>query len=204
MSPDGRFSQLWKGDRFTRKILHFVIDEAQCISLWGEFRHEYLNIGNLRFLIPETIPFYVASATLPSPVLLDITDILCLRPNETEHIVMSCDRPDVHLVVRPIKHHIRTYHDLAFLLPKDFVEGITPPPDPFLVFFDSTKATEHAVHALQKYLPPELRDKIRYFHAGMTQTYREDESDKFKGGETWGMMATSSFGMVSEFQAVSF
>lgn len=174
------------------------MDEAQCISLWGDFRKEYLLIGNLRYLIPETIPFYIASATLPSPVLCDISEILRLRPNKTEHVTLSCDRPDIHLAVRQIQHPNHTFHDLAFLLPAgDYVEGITSPPEPFLAFFDSQKTTEQAVYALQMLLPARLRHKIRYFHAGMSDTYRDDEYESLQSGAIWGLFATKAFGLVS-------
>lgn len=166
--------------------------------MWGEFRNESLNIGNLRFLVPKTIPFYVASATLPAPVLDDITDILRLRRNRIDYVKLSCDRPGIHLVVRPIKYRINTYHDLAFLLPgEDYVHGVTAPLEPFLVFFDNTKATEHTVHALHKLMPSELQDKITWFHAGMSPAYREAEAERLKTGKRWGLFTTALFGLVS-------
>lgn len=154
----------------------------------------------LRLLIPETIPFYVASATLPAPVLLDVTEILRLQIEQTEHVTQSNDRPEIHLVVRGIKFAINTYQDLAFLLPENFIEGVSPPPSKFLVFFDNTKAAEAAVRALRPMLAPALRDKIKYFHAGLTQTYREDEYEALKNGETWGLFVTAAFGMVSNLK----
>lgn len=202
MQTDGGFSKLWKKPSFTSKILHFVFDEGHCISQWGSFRLEYLHIGMLRLLIPDTIPFYVASATLPAPVLLDITEILRLRLDQTEYITQSNDRPDIHLVVRGIKFALHTFQDLAFLLPENYIEGLTPPPPKFLVFFDNTKVAEAAVRVLRMRLPPALRDKIKYFHAGMTQTYREEEYESLKGGVTWGLFVTAAFGMVSNIRAI--
>lgn len=149
-----------------------------------------------------SIPFYVASATLPAPVLLDITDILCLRLDETEHITQSNDRPDIHLLVRGIKFAIHTYQDLAFLLPENYIEGLTPPPPKFLVFFDNTKAAEAAVRTLRLMLPPALRDKIKYFHAGLTQTYCEEKYESLKSRVTWGLFVTAAFGMVSNIRTI--
>jgi ATP-dependent DNA helicase RecQ len=87
--------ELWKKAHFTKRILCFIFDEGHCISNWGTFRREYLSVGALRYLIPETIPFYVASATLPPNILLDVTNILHLRRNETENIIRSNDRPEI-------------------------------------------------------------------------------------------------------------
>ncbi|KAF7969654.1 hypothetical protein HWV62_26757 [Athelia sp. TMB] len=198
MQNDGinGFAKLWRKPRFTNKILYFVFDEGHCISQWNSFRKEYLTICTLRYLIPERIPFYVASATLPAPVLLDVSEILRLRSSETEHVTLSCDRPDIHLVARPILYPLNTFHDLSFLtqVPPNFVDGVMPPPPTFLAFFDCTKTTEKVLHAARADLPPELRDKIRYFHAGMSQAYREEMYDLLDRGILWGLYATVAFG----------
>ncbi|KAF7981237.1 hypothetical protein HWV62_34599 [Athelia sp. TMB] len=189
------FANLWKKPQFTNKILYFVFDEGHCISKWSSFRQEYLTIGTLRFLIPDRIPFFVASGTLPNPVRLDVSDILQLRQNEIEYITLSCDRPNIHLVARPIQYPINSFKDLAFLAPKDYCEGITPPPDSFLVFFDSTTVTEQALLALRAEMAPELHDKVAYFHAGMSQAYREEKYQALKDGILWGLFVTIAFGM---------
>ena len=44
----------------TKRILSFIFDEGHCIIQWNKFRKEYLRVGNLQYLIPEKIPFYVA------------------------------------------------------------------------------------------------------------------------------------------------
>ncbi|KAF7964920.1 hypothetical protein HWV62_1645 [Athelia sp. TMB] len=192
----GGFTKLWKRPQFTNQILYFVFDEGHCISQWSSFRREYLTVCTLRYLIPDKIPFYIASATLPAPVLLEISEIMRLRSSETEYITLSCDWPDIHLVARPIKYPIHTFHDLAFLsqVPPDFVDGVSPPPPKFIAFFDSTKVTEQALHAGRTNLPRALHKKIRYFHAGMTQAYREEMYELLRKGEIWGLYATKAFG----------
>ena len=134
---------LWRKPKFMLQLLCFIFDEGHCISQWGAFRNEYLLLGNLQYLIPEDIPFYVASATLPLDVLLDVTKILRLQ-RETEHITCSNDRPNIHLVIREIKYTVSSYTDLAFLIPDNFKEG-DDPPNKFLVFFDNTKEAEAAI-----------------------------------------------------------
>jgi superfamily II DNA helicase RecQ len=189
---------LWRKPKFTSRLLCFIFDEGHCISQWGSFRNEYLLLGNLRYLIPETIPFYIASATLPLEVLLDVTKILHLRPRETEHITCSNDRPNIHLVVREIKYSVSSYADLAFLIPDNFKQG-DDPPDKFLVFFDNTKEAEAAIRYLRSRLPSSLWEKIKWFHSTMTPWYREEEFEAFKTSELWGLCVTDAFGMVSSF-----
>jgi len=52
--------KLWKKPKFTSRILNFIFDKGHCISEWGKFRKKYLYVGSLCYLIPDTIPFYVA------------------------------------------------------------------------------------------------------------------------------------------------
>jgi superfamily II DNA helicase RecQ len=189
--------KLWEKPKFTSRILNFIFDEGHCISQWGKFRKEYLHVGSLRYLIPDAIPFYVASATLPASVLLDVVDILRLRSENIEHIIRSNDRPDIHLMVRGLVFPANSFKDLTFLIPKGFKEG-DPPPPKFIVFFDNTKETERATKYLRTLLPDSLRNKIMYFHSTMTQPFREDEFEAMKSSETWGLCATDAFGMVCD------
>lgn len=189
-------TDMLEAPQVSSKVLYIVFDEGHCVSQWGKtFRNHYLHVGNIRYLLPNKIPFYVASATLPPDILQDVTEILRLRTDKTEKIITSNDRPNIHLVVRPMEHSISSYRDLAFLIPDGFKLG-DPPPPKFLVFFDNTTATEGAIHYLRSRLPPELRDKIKYFHATMTTGYREENFEKFATDDTWGLTVTDSFGMV--------
>jgi superfamily II DNA helicase RecQ len=58
-------AMFWSKAHVTKRLLYFVFDKGHCISQWNTFRKEYQYLGDLRYLIPETIPFYVTSATLP-------------------------------------------------------------------------------------------------------------------------------------------
>ena len=188
---------LWKKPKVTKRILSFIFDEGHCISQWNKFRKEYLRVGNLRYLIPGKIPFYVASATLPPPVLLDIVEILKLRPQNTVHIIYSNDRPEIRLMVRGLVCAASSFQDLAFLIPKNYREGDAPIL-PFLIFFDNTKESERACKYLRTLLPQSLWLKIRWFHSTMTQYFREDKAEAMKTGDVWGLCCTRSEEHTSE------
>ncbi|KAF8983860.1 P-loop containing nucleoside triphosphate hydrolase protein [Cyathus striatus] len=121
--------------KVTSRILNFIFDEGHCISQWGKFRKEYLNVGMLCYLIPEHIPFYIASATLLPDVVVEINDILRLCPANTEYILH--------------------FKDLAFLIPDE----LDVPPPKFVIYFDDTKETQEACKYLRAQLPELLKNK---------------------------------------------
>ncbi|KAF9501275.1 hypothetical protein BDN71DRAFT_1556789 [Pleurotus eryngii] len=61
--------------KFVSSILQVVFDEGHCISEWGKFRKGYTQLDILCSTIwsAENIPFYVASATLLTLVLHEIS-----------------------------------------------------------------------------------------------------------------------------------
>ncbi|TFY54480.1 hypothetical protein EVJ58_g8840 [Rhodofomes roseus] len=153
-------------------------------------------VGMLRHLIPNTVPFYVASATLPASLLVDVTELLQLCKDRTEHIIRSNDRPDIALGVQMMQHAAHTFKDLDFLIPDNFQEGDVPPPK-FLVFCNSVKETEAACKYLRRRLPHHLcQEKIKYFHASMSPFFRVDEYERFKSGDRYGLCVTDAFGML--------
>jgi ATP-dependent DNA helicase RecQ len=187
--------KLWKKPHVTKRIMSIIFDEGHCISTWNKFRNQYQRVGDLRYLIPEKVPFYVVSATLPPAVLLDIVEILKLRPKETVHIIYSNDRPEIRLSVRGLVCAASSFQDLAFLIPPNYQEG-DPPILPFLVFFDDTKEAERACKYLCTLLPRSLWHKIRWFHSTMTHHFREAQVEAVKAGDVWGLCCTDAFGMV--------
>ena len=118
---------LWKKTSVRKRLLNFIFDEGHCISQWGAFRKEYQHLGSLRYLIPEHVPFYIPSATLPPLVLLDIAEVLHLRTEQREYIMRSNDRPEICLVVRSLAFAAKSFQDLNFLIPDKFKEGDPPP-----------------------------------------------------------------------------
>ena len=152
-----RFELLWNKPDFVKCLLYVVIDEAHCVSQWASFRPEYGLLGRLRIFLPETIPFYVPSATLPPVVLRDVKKVLRLREANTFSLLRSNDRPDLILSARFMDHPASSYEDLKFLIPNDPCKERPPP---FLIFFDSKQEAEDAATALRSSLPIEHQDKI--------------------------------------------
>ena len=111
----------------------------------------------------------------------------------------SSDRPNVKIGVRKIKYALGTFTDLTFLIPAGIKVG-NPPLPKFLVFFNNIPDSIEAVAVLCWHLPLELRDRINWFNADMSPTFKEEELENLVGGETWGFCTTTLFGMVSTMQ----
>ncbi|KAF7421188.1 hypothetical protein PC9H_011708 [Pleurotus ostreatus] len=186
---------LLEDEKFASSILHIVFDEGHCISEWGKFRKDYTRLGALRHTIQsiERIPLYVASATLPESILVSIANTLQLRDERTRYILQSNDRPEVALLVRMLVYPANGYKDLEFLLPgKQYCDN---PPDKFIIFFDNTKEAEAARDVLRKRLSTANKKRVKHFHSTMTQEYRQEEYERFRRGEVWGICSTDAFGM---------
>ena len=195
MKPEGEFEKILKDTHFASHILSIVIDEAHCLTDWGDFHPEYRELGRLRFVLPA-VTLLVASATLTKHALSDIMEQLRMRMSKTIILRRSSDRPNIKIGVKKIKYALSSFADLAFLVPAGYKE--TDPPLPkFLVFFDNISDSIAAARFLRQRLPEALKDKIKWFNADMSVTFKETELDNLLTGKTRGLCTTTSFGMVS-------
>ncbi|THH15200.1 hypothetical protein EUX98_g9501 [Antrodiella citrinella] len=196
MKPGGEFEKLFKNPTFASRIVSVIFDEAHCISQWGTFRPEYKEIERLRYILPKDTLIAVASATFSDKILSDIKHTLHLRKDRLTYITRSNDRPNVQIVVRKIQHAMDSFRDLDFLIPAGWMAGDAEPPK-FLIFFDNRLETVRAGRYLHNCLPSEYRDKIVWLISDMSKEFKEQQVEKLKKGELWGLCATDSFGMVS-------
>jgi superfamily II DNA helicase RecQ len=194
MKDGGRLKNMLKTSAFYSRLQYVVIDEAHCLVSWSTFRPDYLLLQQLRYIIPDRKAFYAASATLLPHARQELARILQLRSSSTDEFIRSNDRPNVRLSARFMRHPANSYRDLAFLTRK--VPALDRP-ETFAVFFDTTTEAEEAALALRELLPEEDRDKIVWFHAKMSNEFRQEQVEKLKKGELWGICTTEAFGLVS-------
>ena len=76
MKVGGEFKALLKNKAWTAQITSTIFDEAHCIATWGEFRPEYKELGRLRYVLPQWVPYMVTSATLMTETVCKITRLL--------------------------------------------------------------------------------------------------------------------------------
>lgn len=66
-----------------------------------------------------------------------------------------------------------------------------------MVFFNSRGEAQAGAEFLRACLSPELCDKVKWFHSGMTDQFREDEMHALIISESLGEGSTDAAGMVS-------
>lgn len=70
-------------------------------------------------------------------------------------------------------------------------------PSIFLVFFNTQAEAQAGGVYLRGRLPVELKDKVKWFHSGMTDKFCEQEMHALLTGEVFGDASTDAAGMVS-------
>src|SRR5438046_9790081 len=90
------FSKLMRSSNFTKDILAIIIDEAHCVSQWGDgFRKSFGELGRLRSYVPTSVPFLATSATLPPHVLSDIACRLHFSVQTPFLVTLGNHRPNL-------------------------------------------------------------------------------------------------------------
>ncbi|KAJ7730668.1 P-loop containing nucleoside triphosphate hydrolase protein, partial [Mycena maculata] len=180
---------------FTSRLRCVCIDEVHCISLWGgSFRPDYADLGLLRGRIPSTVPFVVASATLPTHILDDVRTKLGLSKNATQ-ISLTNARPNVALSCRTMKYPEESKADLRFLIRP----GATKPADipVTLVYCNQRLACEDACDSLRRWARNEHipDDCIAFYHAKIGQAQKRNLEEHLRRGEIRLLFCTDAVGM---------
>lgn len=198
LNNDSRFEDLWGKKSFVNNLVNLILDEAHVVKEWGgTFRSDYLRIGPIRYLITRkpTVGIHLGTATLPPDRVEEIKAELHLREGHTSIFRLSTDRPNIFLSVHKMQYPVNSYHDLAFIIQKHMTANHRPPK--FLIFFNSRMEAQAGAEFLRERLAPDLRDKVKWFHSGMTDEFREEEMHALQVGDVFGHAATDAAGMVS-------
>jgi hypothetical protein len=72
------------------------------------------------------------------------------------------------------------------------------------VFFDDIPESIKAATFIRYQLPPEFRNKIKWFNSDMSNEFKDEEGRSFSCGDVWGLFTTDSFGMVRRHLKIRF
>ncbi len=177
IAPERLESEMFRMRAERLKISLVAIDEAHCISEWGyNFRPAYLNIAQIREIIPEA-PFLALTATATPPVRDDILNHLQLR--HPFLLVNGFNRPNL---TWSIFHVENKQHKVL-----DVLRGV---PGCGVIY----AATRRGVEQWQEWLIAKGESATAY-HGGMTAATRDENAAAWITGEVRVMVATNAFGM---------
>ena len=165
-----------------------AVDEAHCISQWGQdFRPSYLQIVDFLDRLPARPPVGAFTATATQAVREDILRILSLR--DPVRVVTGFDRPNLYFDVR----HPRDRKAAVLDLVKERAgrSGI--------VYCATRAGVEEVCEILQNHGIAATR-----YHAGLTDEERRENQDAFQYDRATVMVATNAFGMGIDKSNVSY
>ena len=165
-----------------RLIALLAVDEAHCISQWGnDFRPSYQRIIEFIDALPARPPVMALTATATKAVRDDIARSLGLR--DPHSVLASFDRPNLKfLVERTATRKAKDARVASFILEREEQSGI--------VYCSSRRAVEELCDLLRRRGIPATR-----YHAGLSAAEREQNQADFLYDRARVMVATNAFGM---------
>lgn len=170
------------------KISMVTVDEAHCISQWGQdFRPSYMKITEFinTLKIRPIVSAFTATAT--DEVRLDI--IAMLKLNEPKVLVSGFDRKNLSFEVQTPKDKFSAL--ITFLKDKKNKTGI--------IYCSTRKTVEEVCDKLCKAGYSTTR-----YHAGLSDNERKDNQEDFIFDKVRIIVATNAFGMGIDKSDVSF
>jgi len=168
------------------RVTHVVIDEAHCVSEWGEsFRPSYLEIGSvINSLNPPLVTAFTATAS--SPVLEKIKKYI-FGDLQARQIVGNPDRPNISYSAKGCINRDLAVRDLLIKNAR-----------PAIVFCSTRPGTEK----LARYLRGEIAEtgfnwhrEIRFYHAGLSRQEKAETEKWFINNTGAVLCATCAYGM---------
>jgi ATP-dependent DNA helicase RecQ len=173
-------------------IAHAVIDEAHCVSEWGEsFRPSYLRIGEiiaaLRKGAESRLLVTAFTATAGAPVLEKIETYIFRDPQGGEspgvrRIVGNPDRSNIEYAAQGTLVRNLAVRDLLI---KNKL--------PAIVFCSSREGTERLARCLLS--GSDFPQGVRFYHAGLDREEKADVEKWFFASDGGVLVATCAYGM---------
>ena len=176
-SPEKAQNSLFLARLSQLNIQCIAVDEAHCISQWGnDFRPAFREIKSLREKLPK-VPVIALTASATPAVIIDIKEQLTLDdPNEFK---TSFARENIALTFENTQDKygsiLRTFHGIK---------------TPAIIYCSSRRETEEVNQLLNT-----NGIKATYFHGGLTAQQKQDRLFAWQQEQKLVMVATNAFGM---------
>ena len=179
VSPERLASDLFQTKLRHMRVSFITVDEAHCISQWGyDFRPSYLQIAQIRKLVPNT-PVLALTATATPAVVQDIQQKLSQKDTNFNVFRMSFERKNLAYVVR---HAPDKREQLIHILKS--VKGSA------IVYARSRRRTKEYAELLT-----EAGISATFYHAGLDSAVKDERQRGWQQDKVRVMVATNAFGM---------
>ncbi len=177
LSPERLLTEIVR-ERLQRMEVNLIaVDEAHCISQWGyDFRPAYLQIAELRTLLPET-PVLALTATATKEVVRDIQEKLEFKALNA--FQMSFQRANLSYSILFDEGKMNKLNDIVR---KVSGSGI--------VYVRNRRKTREIAQFLQR-----RGQAADYYHAGLTPEKRSAKQEAWMSNKTRIIVSTNAFGM---------
>lgn len=177
-SSSGLFENL-KQLKESGRLNRFVIDEAHCISLWGnDFRNSYRNLAFLKKHF--NVPIMALTATATNRVQKDTLHLL--QFDKPKIYITSYLRNNLNIRIAPRQHS--TISEICNIFQNKYTNQSC------IVYCISRKKCEEISTVLQQH-----GILARPYHAGLHKSERTDVQEKWFNGNIQVIVATIAFGM---------
>jgi len=159
---------------------HFAIDEAHCVSEWGEsFRPAYLELGTVaEALDPPALSAFTATA---SPAVFEAVARILFGGSPYRIVEGYPDRPNIHYSVQ---HTLCREHSLVRLAREM--------PKPLIVFCSSREGAQMLARLLSERLGS---PQVRFYHAGLLKAEKQSIEKWFLSSEEGILCSTCAYGL---------
>ncbi|KAJ7166272.1 P-loop containing nucleoside triphosphate hydrolase protein [Mycena filopes] len=203
MATSSKFhSTVLSSPTFANNVIALVIDEAHCISEWGndDFRPDFSKLSVLIARMPSGVPVIAASATMPRDVILDIRKKLTLR-SDCAHVAVSNDKKNIALSVRIIQHPQDTFADLMTLFSSDAKKPEYFPQT--LIYTDDRIPCERIQDFLRQNRPEQIPETaFAFYHRHIDDKEKKRMQDMIQAGTLLGTSATDALAMGMDFRHI--
>ncbi|MDD3004055.1 ATP-dependent DNA helicase RecQ [Flavobacterium sp.] len=177
LSPE-RLQSDWILDRLKNLTISLIaIDEAHCISQWGnDFRPAYLKIANLKSHFPKT-PLLALTASATPRVKQDILEVLKIQ--NASIFEKSFNRDNIAYMVFDVE-------DKLFRM----VQILKKNPEPSIIYVRNRKACLEIARQLEQ-----SGISSTYYHGGLTTKEKNDKMFLWTSERVQVIVATNAFGM---------
>ncbi len=178
-NPESLRSERLKDFLAGADLSHIAIDEAHCVSEWGEsFRPAYLELGQaIAALDPPAVSAFTATA---SPTVSESVSRSLFGTPTCLRISADPDRPNIHFSVATTLERTHTLLRLVRSMEK-----------PLIVFCSSREGSK----TLAEKISSGLGLDTRFYHAGLERSEKTKVEEWFLHSQQGVLVATCAYGM---------